>query len=64
MTDPVDALRSATGRRKVHDAAINVKLPQEVKATLEAIATDKGVTASTVVRWAIADYLKPQLKQE
>lgn len=58
MTDPVDALRSATGRKKVHDAAINLKLPHEVKTTLEGIAEKKGVTASTVVRWAIADYLK------
>lgn len=63
MTDPVDALRSASRRSKVHDAAINVKLPHEIKTTLEGIAQEESVTASTVVRWAIADYLKARKDQ-
>lgn len=57
---PIDALRSVPRRNKIHDANINVKIPHEVKETLEGIATDEGVTSSTVVRWAIADYLKSQ----
>jgi len=55
---PIDALRSVPRRSKIHDTAVNVKIPHEVKQTLESIAATEGVTASTVVRWAIADYLK------
>lgn len=54
----LDNLRSVPRRNKIHDASINVKIPHEVKTVLEGIAATESVTASTVVRWAIADYLK------
>lgn len=56
--NPIDALRQVPRRSKIHDTAINVKIPHEVKELIENIASDEGVSGATVVRWAIGDYLK------
>lgn len=45
-------------RRRTHNASMQVRIPEEAKAILAAHAHAEGVTASTVVRWAILDYLK------
>jgi predicted transcriptional regulator len=55
-----DELRNAPRRGNVHNASLNLKLPGEIKTLLEEIAEREQVTVSTVVRWAIADYLKAQ----
>lgn len=59
----IDSLRNVPRRRKIHDAAMHIKLPGEVKKVLEEIAVREGVTASTVIRWAVADYLKKEEDQ-
>lgn len=66
MTDgqnPIDALRAVPRRSKIHDSAVNVKIPHEVKEMLDSIATEQGVSTGTVVRWAIGDYLKAKEAQ-
>lgn len=56
--NPIDALRAVPRRSKIHDTAVNVKIPHEVKELIDSIAADNGVSGATVVRWAIGDYLK------
>ncbi|WP_330242002.1 ribbon-helix-helix protein, CopG family [Streptomyces sp. NBC_00525] len=58
MTNSVDALRSIPQRTRVHDTAINLKIPGEVKDRLEQVAKDQEVSMSTIIRWALADYLE------
>jgi hypothetical protein len=45
-------------QKEALDAAIRVRLSEEMKDIVEAHAAIEGVNASTVVRWAIRDYLK------
>ena len=53
----IQALESVGRRAKVHDAVMNVKLPQTVKALVKGIAADRDVSDSQVVREALAEYL-------
>lgn len=55
MTSKIEALDTTGTRERVHDAAMNVKVPKEVKALLESIGGKSGVSA--IVRVAIKEYL-------
>lgn len=44
-------------RGRTNNTSMQVRLPTEAKDVLSQYAKLKGVTASTVARWAIAEYM-------
>lgn len=51
------SLSTSGKRQRVNDAQMVTKLPGAVKALVEGIATERGVSASVVTREAIGEYL-------
>lgn len=56
----IDRMLEPTGRKpKVHDAVLPpAKLPQAAKEALENHARETGVSLSTVIRTALAEYME------
>lgn len=58
MSNTIDQLNGTGQRTKTHDAQLVVKVPKAAKALIEKAAVAQGVSAATVVRHAVAEYLE------
>lgn len=57
MTADIARLTGAGGREKIHDDAINVKLPAAIKKLFEDIAENNHTSVGHEVRIAMGEYL-------
>ena len=57
-TTALDALNTASKRVKIHDAVLPTKLPAAVKKLVIEQAEGEGVSSSTIVRIALAEYFE------
>lgn len=58
MTNTLADLTNGGKRVKTHDAQIVVKVPTAAKTLVNKAADAEGVSAATIVRLAVAEYLE------
>lgn len=58
MGNTIDQLTNGGKRVKTHDAQMVIKVPAAAKALVEKAAEAQEVSAATIVRYAIAEYLE------
>lgn len=58
LNDALGSLATAGKRVKVHDAQVVLKVPAAVKKLVEEYAEAEGVSAATIIRYAVAEYFE------